>query len=103
MTDTFKGTPGPWVRDNNDGYSINRIFAGARGHYAIAQVIGDDAETEANGDLIAAAPDLLAALEGLSEAYAALCRMTGKNFCEAESSRYEVARTAIAKARGENK
>jgi hypothetical protein len=57
-------------------------------------------EDAANARLYAAAPDLLEALEGLSDAYAALCGMTGKDFCEAESSRYAVARAAIAKATG---
>ncbi|MDI9407792.1 MAG: hypothetical protein QM523_00930 [Candidatus Pacebacteria bacterium] len=89
MTDQPQWTPGPWVRDNNDGYSINRIFADARGHHAIAEIIGDGAETEANGDLIAAAPDLYAALETVAR------DMTAAPWV------IEVCEAALRKARGE--
>ena len=53
-----KHTPGPWTYEE-EAYSMERVF-GPKG--IIAQVIGDSAETCANAYLIAAAPDLLAAL-----------------------------------------
>lgn len=54
-----KFTPGPWVADDGEGYSIWSIWA--KGRKLIANVIGDSAETDANASLIAAAPDLLEA------------------------------------------
>ena len=93
-------TPGPWkmVCDIGVGVKVHRdgmIPNGAR--YAIAQLgIGrGDSEDEANASLIAAAPDLLAALQGIldnfkanqgngvgigpiSKARAAIARATGK-------------------------
>ena len=44
-------TEGEWFASNNDGYSIWRIKA--PGFVAIADVIGDSAETDANADFIA--------------------------------------------------
>lgn len=62
-----KWTPGPWVRDGET--TSETIWAGcapsgygSTGRY-IASVHGDDAEAEDNAHLIAAAPDLYAALE----------------------------------------
>jgi len=61
----FKGTPGPWVVDESrhDG-CINRIapfrHIGMASGYQIKA--GDREENEANAKLMAAAPDLLAAL-----------------------------------------
>lgn len=49
-------TPGPWERDDGDGYSINRIYADGK---LIAEVVGDSAEADCNANLIAAAPNLL--------------------------------------------
>jgi hypothetical protein len=103
MTDETH-TPGPWVRDNNGGYSINRIFSDARGHHAIAEVIGDDAETEANGDLIAAAPALYAALESCE--WGALiggrpaCPQCSAYIEEGHSEGCDI-RAALSQARGE--
>ncbi len=92
-------TKGPWTRDDNDGYSINRIFADTRGHHAIAEVIGDDAETEANAHLIAAAPDLYAAL--------LVAELASEELCQGQDPANEcwvtlaTIRAALAKARGE--
>lgn len=62
-------TPGPWTRDENDGRSKLDQAAWVRGPsgYFIASAFDfnrtdRDAEVEANARLIAAAPDLLAAL-----------------------------------------
>jgi hypothetical protein len=53
-----KHTPGPWTYEE-EAYHSERVF-GPKG--LIAQVVGDSAETCANAFLIAAAPDLMAAL-----------------------------------------
>jgi hypothetical protein len=53
-------TQGPWETDNNEGYGINRVRAAKR---TIAEVVGDDAETEANSTYIAhSSPDRVLAL-----------------------------------------
>lgn len=55
-------THGPWVAEDDDGYSIWSI-RGPSG--LITRVIGDPAEAEANARLIASAPDLAAENERL--------------------------------------
>jgi hypothetical protein len=60
---TTNHTPGPWGRNIKPASHYPIIYAGRNTH--VAQVISrglTDAECEANCDLIAAAPDLLAAL-----------------------------------------
>lgn len=42
--------------------------------------------------------ELLRALKGLADAYAALCQETGKNYHESTGSKYAHARAAIASA-----
>lgn len=62
-------TPGPWIAENNDGYGALTIWSkmtptgGGTPGPMIATVVGDNAEADANGCLMAAAPDLLAALQ----------------------------------------
>lgn len=89
-----KHTPGPWLRDGRFVYALNEHGINAMslslppgiGHY-------DDKETqEANARLIAAAPELLEALQHLLE----FADQTGRG-C---SSQEEAARAAIAKATG---
>jgi hypothetical protein len=58
----MKHTPGPWHRNIRANGHYPVVFAGRNQHVAIATQQTDGAETEANIDLIAAAPDLLAAL-----------------------------------------
>lgn len=59
--EVVKHTPGPWTRCVSDqGYSV---IAGYLQICELPKIL--DAECEANARLIAAAPDLLAALEGL--------------------------------------
>jgi hypothetical protein len=58
-------TPGPWHRNIKPAARYPVIFAGRNSH--VAQVISSgltDEAIEANCNLIAAAPDLLAALQG---------------------------------------
>lgn len=67
-------TEGEWFANNNDGYSIWRIKA--PGFIAIADVIGDSAETDANAAFIAHAredvPALVAEVRRLQEHIAGL-------------------------------
>jgi hypothetical protein len=93
-------TPGPWSRNIKPARRYPIIFAGRNTH--VCQVISQqsgDAETEANCDLIAAAPDLLAACKAALHDKAELY---GKTF----DSRMDVdpivqtLRAAIAAAEG---
>lgn len=70
--DATKHTPGPWVIDRDDRPDMewnNHIVQAARPHIAICFMTHsgkkDNSEAEANASLIAAAPDLLAALQQL--------------------------------------
>ena len=87
-----KHTPGLWVAKNDGGRPY--IMAGG---INIALTIGPFAygmelEANANARLIAAAPDLLNALEMI------MAKVAG---CERDPE-YEAARAAIAKVKGEN-
>lgn len=98
----FKGTPGPWkcLREevNNHYIRISSTKVGER--FAVANVLiplYDDVrereakETRANAKLIAAAPELLEALQ-------IICF-----FEDISSAQREIAEAAIAKATGETK
>ena len=110
-------TPGPWVTDN-DG----NVGTGQYAENRIAEPMGDTHEqAEANGHLIASAPDLYALLSDIAEQYTMLIRFTdsthiyeiekqsGKRvrkswrevFCtECEAGRAKI-NDFLAKARGE--
>jgi hypothetical protein len=106
MSNEIKHTPGPWAAKKGVGWYVVRIAHSQDDNFAIAvgsnktslvdAPTGDDAEAEANARLIAAAPDLLEALEMLSWL---------EQFCDDGDDDLEGARTAaraaIAKARGE--
>lgn len=89
-------TSGPWERGPEltvvaaDGSVIARL-ASTRGKFELEA---------ANADLIAAAPELLAALQGLDEAFCAINEFSTKE--ERHSGRMALiaARAAIAKATG---
>lgn len=87
-----KHTPGPWNIDKDD--SGNGVSANVNGsRYWITGVIqepGKEFSDEANARLIAAAPDLLEALQNIVES-------------GLSTSRISAARAAIAKATGEQK
>lgn len=114
---TGKHTQGPWTLLPEEADKDYLRIRGTRlgGRYKVANVHHiryegahavvrerDDAETLANARLIAAAPELLEALEGLDEAY---CR-AGTPLTKAERNedrmRLIAARSAIAKATGEH-
>ena len=87
---TMKHTPGPWERC---GLYIRGPLTD--GGYLIAEVAGSGDEARANGDLIAAAPKLLAAAKAL-----AACDFGSAGWCnEAESAALRL-RAAIAEATG---
>ena len=93
-------TPGPWSRNIRAGGKYPMVFAGRNQHVAAVQQQQDPAETEANIDLVAAAPDLLALAEAVAETI-------GHNGEVSRLSDYgladlgDLARAAIAKARGQ--
>lgn len=80
-------TAGPWHRNIRAEGKYAVIFSGRNTHVAVASGHGNlpGAEIEANIDLIAAAPELLAALELIVEHF---------------GDPLKVANSAIAKARG---
>lgn len=88
-----KHTPGPWTRNR----AINTVDMG---RYSVICPFGADSkkhvsEIEANMRIIAAAPDLLAALEAIIKM---IGPYAGQGRMDAEIA---AARAAIAKARGE--
>lgn len=87
-----KHAPAPW--HVGEKYPTD-IYANRAGH-AIARTCNPqiDGECEANARLIAAAPELLEALQGL---------MTGFNGQMQDENAYKKANAAIAKALGETK
>lgn len=107
-------TPGPWVvtgdldslrvvNDNSDNPNacdgVRQVAHVVQGGYEIANY----AEAEANARLIAAAPDMLAALEAsLAEmrAFAKYWTSPKMGLSRSESKAEEMARAAIAKAKG---
>lgn len=100
MTEAISApTPGPWTAENWSCHAPTTVLAQARGktlatHRVIAECAGPDSLTEnvANARLIAAAPELLAALRG----YMA-CGHGGRPDLDAA---YKAAFAAIAKAEG---
>jgi hypothetical protein len=104
-----KYTPGNWHQDC-DGSSLPIIYAD--NHRIIAHVKDAYDETEANANLIAAAPDLLEACESpifyngkpLAEELEDLAKWSAFRYPEkakALKAKAEQIKTAIAKARGE--
>mgnify|MGYP007112880801 CR=1 FL=1 len=100
-------TPGPWTILPNTPHFV-RAMHPAEGMQPVATVYHFDGELAANARLIAAAPELLAALAGCADAL----REAGKDFAQANKlaarpNLYELhersARAAIAKAKGGEK
>lgn len=85
----FKGTPGPWYWDEEGLGNKNHIVFG-KGYPA-------EMTSKANKDLIAAAPELLGALQRITPLYEALMRDCGLEHKEMIA----ISRAAINKALGE--
>ena len=94
-------TPGPWTavanRPDEDGGKLDRVRS-ADGHLVagIPAYEHDQAEEDANARLIAAAPELLAALEGLLAQY----RLTRPQIFGTDGHE-QTALAAIAKAKAQ--
>lgn len=95
-----KHTPGPWHRNIPPARKYCVVFSGRNTHVAAVKSDGlTDSEIEANCNLIAAAPDLLEALDYALSALAH-CR-ADKGYGSMQSRAANLAANAIAKARGE--
>lgn len=98
-------TPGPWHADGGAAHILGQSSRAIRTHCAnyptVAYVAGyDDENGEANARLIAAAPDLLAALKALDDCY---CQVNDSLTRDERINHRKVllaARQAIAKATG---
>lgn len=108
-TSTDKHTPGPWVASNaSNGRNFNHWSVCDRRMCRIAktdQMPGGNSEEEyANARLIAAAPDLLAAVKWAGqclEAYLCADSQEGRDYCRKDlESAHQMACAAIAKAEG---
>ena len=105
MADELKWTPGPWSVDvlmhsdpNGDDYPSEVEVGSDSGLHICGHDLGynDDVDVAiiANAHLIAAAPDLYAALD-------ALCDREGDDDLDAVRAKWAAGRAALAKARGE--
>lgn len=102
-----KHTPGPWTY--GEYFVVPAMATGDDGRFSIAKVFepvyhptgAHREEVCANARLIAAAPDMLAALEAIAEAANAGVIMSGDDYTRDARLVMSQARTAIAKAKGE--
>lgn len=96
MSKNVKHTPGPWKASGTSVYAETgrEIIFGAYNMW-----LGEIEERKANARLIAAAPELLEALESTA---AALAEIQNQETCDCEDL-LRFACAAIARARGENK
>lgn len=62
---TSKSTPGPWSRNIRAGGKYPTVFADRNQHVAVVCQQAKPEETEANIDLVAAAPTMFKALEAV--------------------------------------
>ena len=107
MTTNSHHTPGPWEHDWT--YIVAPDPAGVHPDIYIAQLAEEDEEGRvapedqlaANGQLLAAAPELLAALDDVLFVLNPDDRDGGYFICEEAEPVIETARQAIAKARGD--
>ena len=93
---TAKHTPGPWSVQDGDrvfGYSTGKPYS-----HCLHEGIGYKTEREANARLIAAAPELLAALENAANVLAGIATGDLKTIGK-DSPALAQARAAIAKAK----
>lgn len=104
MSEERKYTPGPWIEDDELGWVIPTDTRTQYGG-AIAHAYGDNEEQQAaNARLIAAAPELLEALEDLDRILDGPLADSITGDVMAEAGAYTAltnARAAIAKAKGE--
>lgn len=97
----MKHTPGPWHRNIRANGKYPVVFAGRNTHVALVQQAKTPDETEANIDLVAAAPELLEALERAARTIEVLKTFCGVPLTVVRAAETEhVIEAAIAKARG---
>jgi hypothetical protein len=116
MSAETKFTPGPWQRADDDEWRIDGAEPSAACGVYVATVasrhdfdvdhhepLSDDldAEFEANASLIAAAPDLYAALSALVTEIRAYCSPECDDEGAPGAAELKAADAALAKARGE--
>src|SRR5690242_18485304 len=98
-------TPGPWLYDASNGDVFLNDFEGAQVSPRIATVNLDNCasieQTNADGHIIAAAPDLLEALEAITNRLDFKNSDEAKHYSSDDSFWLDNARAAIAKARGQ--
>jgi hypothetical protein len=101
----MKHTPGPWEVSRNNAGAIPLHFQppevfGRGGNCCVASNLGNGPESEANARLIAAAPELLEALQECLTDDGAACYRS-REYAE-KRIRYidTIARAAIAKSEG---
>jgi hypothetical protein len=88
-------TPGPWAYENYDG-TVHVFIDNEGGTPSICKLVGND--KDANARLIAAAPEMLEALEAIDSYWSS----TGEDdWIRFFNTGLQPARAAIAKARGE--
>jgi len=105
---TAKHTPGPWVADDNEGFSPWSIWSrmAPSGHGTpgrkVAVVDDCSGHSDADAQLIAAAPELLEALQAVLRSFPTDRDMRDAGWERAEIDLacrdYEAARAAISKA-----
>lgn len=95
-------TPGPWLaRLESTRYVIQHEPEDSPGYRAIAVTAGSYPLNEANARLIAAAPDLLAALQGILDDDSQFVSLADQR--RRWDDRMDAARIAIAKAQGNDR
>jgi len=99
---SFKGTPGPWLIDANDVGSRWNVDAENGESVALSHQVSNDKEwmkRDANTRLIAAAPELLEALQWAMARIGSYTQRTRSNqdYCD----QVDKANAAIAKALGQ--
>jgi hypothetical protein len=93
-----KHTPGPWNARKVGGPAFKNQVLWAIDYNKDQEQVVDFVYEEADATLIAAAPDLLAALEACESAMASCMA----DFNQYDQAAYDAARAAIARARGES-
>ncbi len=94
-------TPGPWVVgvNKNTGRPATEVWAHSEA-LCVASGFGDGPESEANAQLIASAPELLAACEHALDTFGGV---RPSEWAVASRAEFDLLTTAIAKARGGGK
>jgi hypothetical protein len=96
MSADAKHTPGPWMANRSTVFGPDD----ANGHVTHVAVLAHGQTLDANARLIAAAPELLDALQDAMEALA-MCQPRTDHGARWQSAAMQKARVTIAKAKGE--